>query len=190
MLIEISQMQRLMIFLGHPVYGLTVVLFTLLLFGGLGSSTVTATKNQRASWHRPAILLLVLCAIGFATPTVTEQLKTFSMSLRILASIALIAPAGFFMGMMFPIGMLMSGKYHDLQPWFWGVNGATSVFASVFGVIISMQWGITAAYWTGVGCYALCFAITWRLAGSVSSSEVVEAVACAATVAEPTAHSA
>ena len=40
MLIEISQMQRLMVFLGHPVYGLSVILFTILLFGGIGSTTV------------------------------------------------------------------------------------------------------------------------------------------------------
>ena len=42
MLIEISQMQRLMVFLGHPVYGLSVVLFTILLFSGIGSTTVGA----------------------------------------------------------------------------------------------------------------------------------------------------
>ena len=42
MLIEISQMQRLMVFLGHPVYGLSVVLFTILLFSGIGSATVGA----------------------------------------------------------------------------------------------------------------------------------------------------
>jgi hypothetical protein len=37
MLIEVSQMQRLMVFLGHPVYALGVVLFTILLFSGIGS---------------------------------------------------------------------------------------------------------------------------------------------------------
>ena len=47
MLIEISQMQRLMVFLGHPVYGLGVVLFTILLFSGIGSATVGA--------HAPSI---------------------------------------------------------------------------------------------------------------------------------------
>src|SRR5262249_12116729 len=35
--IEISQMQRLVVFLGHPVYGLSVLLFTLLLSGSFGS---------------------------------------------------------------------------------------------------------------------------------------------------------
>ena len=34
MLIEIGLMQRFVLFLGHPVYALTVVLFTLLLGGG------------------------------------------------------------------------------------------------------------------------------------------------------------
>ena len=49
MLIEISQMQRLMVFLGHPVYGLSVVLFTILLFSGMGSATVGAdTPRPRA----------------------------------------------------------------------------------------------------------------------------------------------
>ena len=51
MLIEISQMQRLMVFLGHPVYGLSVVLFTILLFGGMGSATVGA-DTPLAACHR------------------------------------------------------------------------------------------------------------------------------------------
>ncbi len=37
MLIETSQMQRLIIALGHPTYGLSVVLFSLLLSSGVGS---------------------------------------------------------------------------------------------------------------------------------------------------------
>ena len=52
MLIEISQMQRLMVFLGHPVYGLSVVLFTILLFSGIGSVTVGAHFPRRGRGHR------------------------------------------------------------------------------------------------------------------------------------------
>jgi hypothetical protein len=44
MLIEISQMQRLTIFLGHPTYSLSVVLFTLLLSTGVGSYLVYKFK--------------------------------------------------------------------------------------------------------------------------------------------------
>ena len=52
MLIEISQMQRLMVFLGHPVYGLSVVLFTILLFSGIGSTTVGAACPSTGRGHR------------------------------------------------------------------------------------------------------------------------------------------
>ena len=38
MLVETSQMQRLIVVLGHPTYGLTVVLFSLLLSSGIGSA--------------------------------------------------------------------------------------------------------------------------------------------------------
>ena len=162
MLIEISQMQRLMVFLGHPVFGLSVVLFTLLLFGGLGSFTVTAQSTGRL-WLRPLILCLVLATLGLATPALTEQLKVYSVAVRVVTSVLLLAPAGFCMGMMFPLGMILSRKFHDLQPWFWGVNGAASVFASVLGMAISMEYGIAQAYWCGVACYAACLIfVLWK----------------------------
>ena len=60
MLIEISQMQRLMVFLGHPVYGLGVVLFTLLLFSGIGSATVSAAPARPTG--RSWIALVIVAA--------------------------------------------------------------------------------------------------------------------------------
>jgi SAM-dependent methyltransferase len=68
MLIEISQMQRLMVFLGHPVYGLSVVLFTILLFSGIGSATVGAdtSSRSRATVFRIAALLTTLVVAGAA----------------------------------------------------------------------------------------------------------------------------
>jgi hypothetical protein len=42
-----------------------------------------------------------------------------------------------------------------MTPWLWGINGATSVTASVLAVMISSAWGISAAWWSGVACYVL-----------------------------------
>jgi hypothetical protein len=156
MLIEISQMQRLIVFLGHPVYGLSVVLFTLLLFGGIGSATVYDNIPREKLWRRPLLLCLVLCGVGFLTPTFTTEFVPFGTMARILVSGALLAPAGLCMGMMFPTGMILSADHRDMQSWFWGINGAMSVFASIFGMAVSMVFGITAAYWTGVAAYGLC----------------------------------
>jgi hypothetical protein len=159
MLIEISQMQRLMVFLGHPVFGLSVVLFTLLLFGGIGSVTVHSDYRLGIFWKAPFFLCLVLCAVGVCTPFMTEQFTVCRTSVRIVLSIAMLAPAGFFMGMMLPVGMIISARHREFQPWFWGINGAASVFASILGMAISMQYGIAATYWTGVGAYVCCLLI-------------------------------
>jgi spermidine synthase len=167
MLIEISQMQRLMVFLGDPVYGLTVVLFSLLLFGGAGSFAVGRTDHPAILWLRPAICCLVLCSVGLATPGLTDALRTSGVAVRIFASVALLAPAGFCMGMMFPSGMMMSQRFAQQQAWFWGVNGAASVFASVLGMAISMEFGIAQAYWAGVVCYAMCVLLTVQQTRSI-----------------------
>ncbi len=159
MLIEISQMQRLMVFLGHPIYGLCVVLFTLLLFGGLGSATVHEDIRPERIWKRPFLLCIVLCAVGFMTAPLMTEFTPFGTPARILVSIVLLAPAGFCMGMMFPTGMVISARNREMQPWFWGINGAVSVFASILGMAISIVYGIAAAYWTGVAAYAVCLLI-------------------------------
>src|SRR5258708_484222 len=54
-------MQRLMVFLGHPVYALGVVLFIILLFGGIGSTTVGAHPP------RPGAVITRIVAL-LATP--------------------------------------------------------------------------------------------------------------------------
>jgi hypothetical protein len=49
----------------------------------------------------------------------------------------------------------------DLAPWLWGINGATSVCASVLAVVVALTYGISMAFWTGFFCYAIaaaCFA--------------------------------
>ena len=57
LLIEVSLLQRLSIFLGHPTYGLTVVLFSMLVFSGIGSmGTERILRNdQRRIVPRTAV---------------------------------------------------------------------------------------------------------------------------------------
>jgi hypothetical protein len=173
MLIEIAQMQRLMIFLGHPVYGLGVVLFTLLLSSGIGSylrRNVAAADSDLVLW--PVLLCAVLVAIGLSTPWISEHLKYFDTSARVAASALVIAVMGLFMGMMFPIGAaLASMRQAHLLPWYWGINGAASVFASVLAVVLSLQYGIAASYWLGVVCYGVCLAVTPLLRRGVLAAD-------------------
>ncbi|HEY8154070.1 MAG TPA: class I SAM-dependent methyltransferase [Myxococcota bacterium] len=169
MLVEISQMQRLTVFLGHPVYALTVVLFTLLLFSGVGSFTTQGIRDDalpRAAAVRFALLLGTLAAFGLLTPLATSALAAAATPVRILTSVALLAPIGLLMGMPFPIGIRFASRDANASattPWLWGINGATSVVASVLAVVIAMSAGISAAFWTGFLCYGLAaVGLAWQ----------------------------
>ncbi len=160
MLVEISQMQRLIIFLGHPTYGLSVVLFALLLSSGLGSYS-TQSKGSGISWL--LILLCVLLVFGTLTPYVIRTFDGSTTPIRILLATAILFPIGFFMGMPFPIGMRIgAAKSPALTPWLWGINGAASVCASVLAVAIALSSSISASFWTGFVCYSVAvIAYVW-----------------------------
>ena len=156
MLIEISQMQRLMVFLGHPVYGLGVVLFTILICSGIGSATVGALAP------RPGVVILRITALlttlvlaGLLTPLATPWTRSETTDVRILVSALLLAPPAFCMGMMFPLGLSVWRRPAELLPFFWSANGITSMFASVLAMALSIEFGIANTYAVGVGFYVL-----------------------------------
>lgn len=158
MLVEISQVQRLAIFLGHPVYSLSVVLFSLLLASGAGSLSTATLKwdsaSPRSAILRVAVLIVVLLGFGVLTPVAVRQFEASSTPIRILVSVGTLLPLGFFMGMAFPIGMGRAlADAPALAPWLWAVNGAASVCASVLAVVIALGAGISAAFWAGALSY-------------------------------------
>ena len=169
MFVEISQMQRLIILLGHPTYSLSVVLFSLLVSSGVGSYLTRAVPVGGAVGP-PARMLLVLLAVlvvfGFVSPGIVRSYEGAVTWARILLVVGMLAPVGLFMGMAFPLGMrLASGRAQALTPWLWGINGAASVCASVLAVVIALYASISAAFWTGAGCYAVALlALVWASA--------------------------
>lgn len=171
MLVEIALMQRLVVFLGHPTYGLVVALFTLLVASGAGSyltGGVDAAGAPASAAKRLGSLLLLLVALGFAAKPVAAHFEGAATPIRIALAALLLAPAGLLMGMAFPLGMkAASTRWQELTPWFWGINGAMSVSASVLAVAISLAFGIPAAFWSGFACYALTLAAcAWMKRGA------------------------
>lgn len=176
-LIEISQMQRLMVFLGNPTYALSVVLFTLLLSSGLGSWSIANVLNQkkiRLILVRMVNLLIVLSFFGIVTPDILTTFRGAGIFGRILVAVVILFPLGFFMGMPFPSGMKIASSQNEvLTPWFWGINGATSVVASVLAVVIAMASSITITFWCGVGCYIFAlWSLSWQIIVMKRSSNI------------------
>ena len=162
MLVEISQMERLMVFLGHPTYGLSVVLFALLLSSGLGSHSTgrlgdASAKGYPGTWRFLLLLVAIVC-FGKLTPYVIRAFQASDTPVRILVALGILFPLGFFMGMPFPLGMrLASIESPSITPGLWAVNGAASVMASVLAVAIALEAGISTSFWTGFICYAVSF---------------------------------
>ena len=156
-LIEISQLQRLVVFLGHPTYGLSVVLFSMLVSSGLGSYTTNAIgPASPTAWSVRRLLLLVASLVAYAilSPCVLAFFRGEPTVVRIVVAGGILFPIGFFMGMAFPVGMKFAETRMDsLTAWFWGINGAASVLASVLTLVLSLGFGISVAFWAGVICY-------------------------------------
>lgn len=175
MLVEVSQMQRLIVFLGHPTYGLSVVLFALLTASGVGSLVAGRFGASGARTMLPlGALVVTLAAFGAATPAAIRMFQADTTPIRVAVAIALLLPIGFLMGTALPLGMRAAAtRASALTPWLWGINGATSVLASVVAVAISLHWGIAASFWAGVGCYAVAAAALSRLRSAAGEAEAI-----------------
>jgi hypothetical protein len=162
MFIEMAQMQRLMVFLGHPTYALSVVLFSLLLTSGLGSFCAHVLMQRLAPRSLRLVfvaLLAVVFVVGLASPFLMHRFEGAATGGRIAVALALLCPLGVVMGMPFPLGMRRADELSPaVSPWLWGINGAASVCASVVAVVIALSVGISASYWTGMACYVVAAA--------------------------------
>jgi hypothetical protein len=90
------------------------------------------------------------------TPLSTTWARSETTDVRILLSVLLLAPPAFCMGMMFPLGLSIWRRHSELLPFFWSANGIASMFASVLGMALSIEFGIAKTYALGVCFYVLC----------------------------------
>jgi hypothetical protein len=186
--IEIGLMQRFILFLGHPVYSTSVVLFGLLTFSGLGSflsGRLLAMSpqgygeeeggerdpRQLQRWVIPLLGILTLLYI-FALPPLFRWLLGMDLTYRVAISILLLAPLGLLMGMPFPLGIRLVDQVNPaLVPWAWGVNGFGSVVGSILAMVIAQSYGFALVIGLAVVIYLGGLAAALSL-GRVAASAV------------------
>ena len=175
MLVEMGLLQRLSLFLGHPVSSLSVVLFGLILSAGAGS---WASERIRLETPGPFIawsvgLALYLGSLPVWLPALLGLHQSAAFALRAAWCLAVITPAGFLMGFGFPTGLRLAAA-RDERPtiWFWGINGAAGVLGSVLAIAFSIAFGIGVTILIGSLCYLAlipaAFGIGWKPARAVT----------------------
>ena len=161
--VEIALIQRFVLFLGHPTYALTVVVFLMLLASGAGSlvSRRWIADSQRVWMPLLAIAGGVLLYVVLL-PMILSNLVGQAFVLKLLVSAVLIAPLGFLMGMPFPTGLRALAEANDLRAeWAWALNGGATVLGSVSAMIIAIHFGLNMTLACGAVAYIL--AAAWRV---------------------------
>jgi hypothetical protein len=172
-LVEIAFIQRFVLFLGHPTYALTVVIFLLMLSSGAGSlfSRMWLPRTNLA-WIPLMLVIAVLLANVFFLPGRLAALVGWKFGYRLMVSGLLLIPLGFVMGMPFPTGLRAlaalpapefpagQGALDNAVEWAWAMNAAASVLGSVLAMVIAIQFGLTVTLTCGAAAYLLALVLT------------------------------
>jgi hypothetical protein len=156
-MIEITLIQKFILFLGHPAFALMVVIPSLLVFAGIGSWY--AGRGER-KFSGLGMQMAALTAVLFLCLLIYNHLFIrffipFPWPLRCVLAVLLLAPLGFFLGMPFPSGInfLKRKNLPAFIPWAWGVNGAASVAGSMLNLLAGITFGFTFALCLAAGFY-------------------------------------
>jgi predicted membrane-bound spermidine synthase len=143
-LIEVALIQKFVLFLGHPTYALTVVIFSMLVSSGLGSAASRRVLGKDESRLIKALgcVALLSALLGLLT-SLLSALVGLPLAAKAAITIALIAPLGFVMGMPFPTALERLERWHAPSVrWAWSLNAASSVLGSVGALVCSIYFGL------------------------------------------------
>lgn len=160
MFVEIGLMQKLVLYLGNPVYSLSVVLGGILVASGLGAlSTTRIERADRRTLNR--VLLWIVLLIGMNAAAVNwllPPLLGLPIAARIAVALALVTPTGFMLGRAFPLGIrILEARSPVLIPWGWAINGFLSVLSSLLTIVAAMSLGFTWVLAIAAGVYVVGF---------------------------------
>ncbi|MGA2433767.1 MAG: hypothetical protein ABSG25_00630 [Bryobacteraceae bacterium] len=172
-LIQVALVQKFVLFLGHPTYALTVIIFSMLISSGVGSfysQRVMADSPSR--WRSVLAAIAALVAVlAFSVSGILGNLVGLPLALKFALSAALIAPAGFLMGMPFPTGLHRLERMHKPSVrWAWSLNAAASVLGSVGAIMLAIYLGLRETLLVG-GLMYLCAMLAIRVPAAERAAE-------------------
>jgi len=183
-LVEMTFIQRFVLFLGHPTYALTVVVFLLLLSSGAGSMASRKVLHDTVLVWRPlSAVVVALLLYVFILPRVLNGLVGLPFAAKLLTSAMLLVPLGFTMGMPFPTGLrALAASYPESGPfdqasahkapveWAWAMNAGASVLGSVTAILVAIQFGLNITLVCGATAYCVALLLSGKLRGPVVGS--------------------
>jgi spermidine synthase len=161
-LVEIAFIQRFVLFLGHPTYALTVVVFLMLLSSGAGSMLSRKWLSDTQRVRIPlAVIATALIGALFVLPAILVALVHLPFFVKLMLSGMMLAPLGFVMGMPFPTGLrALSSCGEDTLEWAWALNAGASVLGSVLAMVVAIEWSLNVTLAAGAVFYVMALLLT------------------------------
>ena len=165
-LIEVGLIQKFVLFLGHPTYALTVVIFSMLVSSGIGSflSRRLLGRDEGRLIKALGLIALLTALLAIVVSSLLSSLVWLPWALKVALTVALIAPLGFVMGMPFPTGLQRLEEWHAPSVrWAWSLNAASSVMGSVGALVCAIYLGLVQTLIVGGLFYLAALAIIARV---------------------------
>lgn len=160
MFVEITLIQKFILFLGHPLYSIALTIFALLFSSGIGSLLSKKILGQNPKRNVIFSLLfsgVLILIYSLASPLFFKMFIGSELLPKMFFSFALIFPLGFMMGFPFPTGIrLLEQTERRIIPWAWATNAFSSVVNSIAALMI--------AFWGGYNCVLMLAAIGYLIA--------------------------
>jgi len=158
LLVEVGLIQRLSFLLGHPTYGLTLVLGSLLGASGLGAALSLRFPERVLRRVLPYVVCIAILAIAAVSHTFVPGWLGLEFSTRLLLSLGLTVPVGFVLGMPFPLGIArLRSTAPAIVPWAFGINAFFTVVASSAAPLLAMGTGFSGLLVIAAFAYVIAF---------------------------------
>jgi predicted membrane-bound spermidine synthase len=159
--IEIILIQRFTLFLGQPLYSVSIVISSLLFSSGLGSLCSLKILGEEPARKIKGILLLCAGLTAFYLILLSaffHGFLGFGPGLKMAAAFMIIFPLGFLMGMPFPTGIrLLKETDRRLLPWAWSTNAFSTVIGAILAQGLALSLGYNAVWSLAAGAYLAVF---------------------------------
>lgn len=150
-LVEVALIRKFVLFLGHPTYALTVVLFSLLVSSGLGSY---CSRGFLSSSVTLPLLAGLIALLSLSLNPLLSAGVGWPLWWRVALTLLLIFPLGFLMGMPFPRGLRRLAQWHSPSVrWAWSLHAAASVLGSAAAVFSAIYLGLIQTLLAGGALY-------------------------------------
>jgi spermidine synthase len=148
--LELALMNKLTLFLGHPMRALTVTLAGMLFTSGLGALASSRFQHLRWLW----VSIIAMTSVFYlGLPEIMEITLLWPVWARCAAALLLIAPVGFTLGV--PFAWFVVRLPAQEVPWAWATNAFFTVVGALMVIIGSMTLGFDATLLCGVALYGV-----------------------------------